>query len=249
MNANHPINKIFKKLPKEYKGLKTLLPLEKVRYLTPPLTLHYMMKLGKVKIDKKLKIVFVGASKLDFINNGVWFAMLKIAKLIPQDTNLDLTFVGPELEPDKTVPSELGILSHRGYFNEKLCQFLKHNKDKDFNMIVLFQPGFEMQTSLLDDGSLKRLMKKQKACKTFISSYASDEFDRDKLALNTAGFSVKLLGENPYTFSPQPTYEEWVSRGLALGFPIMMAEMEAENLVNAPSFSWGKIIGQIKLDK
>jgi hypothetical protein len=151
-----------------------------------------------------LRLLVVGAEKNDALNKGRWYGL--VSCLLGIDVT-QVTLVGPEI---KSI-----AVGHEGEIKDRVKYRLFHGTLKEFiasdnntyDLAIQFHPGYEVNKSMLDDGSLRDFLGSRASVMCF-ASYHEDEFNDDKTILSEHGFSVTDIGANPYTFDIDNPFAE-----------------------------------------
>lgn len=142
-----------------------------------------------------LEVWVLGAELIDGRDDGVWYRYLAPLLGIP---DIHYRLIGPGLE----------VTEGSGVFRGSLADFLKR-KEPAPDVAVTYQPGFEENASMLEEG-LDVLLR---SGTTIIgSSYSEEEFERDRLMAQAYGYRLSHSRDNPYALDPADTGLHWADR-------------------------------------
>ncbi len=139
-----------------------------------------------------LDLWVIGAELIDGKDAGGWFACLEALLGIEA---VHYRLIGP----DVNAPDNERIL--KGTLNEVLAQGMAPP-----DLAVIFQPGFEENTSLLE-GGLSELL--SASTHVIASSYSEEEYERDRLMAQAYGFQLAKAENNPFSLDPAETGLKW----------------------------------------
>jgi len=143
---------------------------------------------------KQLDLWVIGAELIDGKDEGAWFRCLE-ALLGIDEVNYRL--IGPALKsPDND-------RIHSGTLDEAISLGLPAP-----DLAVIFQPGFEENTSMLEAGIADLL---RSDTLLIASSYSEEEFERDRLMAQAYGFKVSKPENNPFSFDLAETGLKWAN--------------------------------------
>jgi hypothetical protein len=142
----------------------------------------------------QLDVWIIGAELIDGKDEGAWYGCLKA--LLGIDL-VSYRLIGPAL----TSSTNDRVLS--GTLDEALGQGLAPP-----DLAVIFQPGLEENTSMLEAG-LSDLLRSN--TRVIASSYNEEEFERDRLMTQAYGFQAGEPVDNPFALDPAETGLKWAS--------------------------------------
>ena len=143
----------------------------------------------------RMDLWIIGAELIDGRDEGQWYNCL--ASLLGVG-EIHYQLVSPSL-PEAHNPN---------IFHGTLDAFLEQT-DSVPDLAVIFQPGFEENTSLLEGGLGPVL---RSGTKVIGSSYTEEEFERDRLMAQAFGFEVSESQDNPFSLDPSDTGLHWADR-------------------------------------
>jgi len=141
---------------------------------------------------KQLDLWVIGAELVDGKDEGAWFRCLEPLMGIE---SLNYRLIGPTLKS----PDNDRILS--GTLEEAISLDMSLP-----DLAVIFQPGLEENTSMLEAGMADLL---RSNTLVIASSYSDEEFERDRLMAEAYGFQVSEPENNPFSFDPADTGLKW----------------------------------------
>ena len=143
----------------------------------------------------RMDLWIIGAELIDGRDEGQWYNCL--ASLLGVG-EIHYQLLSPSL-PEAHNPN---------IFHGTLDAFLEQT-DSVPDLAVIFQPGFEENTSLLEGGLGPVL---RSGTKVIGSSYTEEEFERDRLMAQAFGFEVSESQDNPFSLDPSDTGLHWADR-------------------------------------
>ncbi len=148
------------------------------------------------RADKNTTVWIIGAELVDTGNGGRLYRCLE--PLLGLD-EAEVYLIGPELqfEGDQC-------------FKGRLEEYPAFREGRYPDVAVIFQPGFEEHTQLLESGDIRTLLRN--GCRVIGSSYSEEEYLRDRLMARAYGYELSPASDNPYALDPADTGLHWGDR-------------------------------------
>lgn len=159
-----------------------------IRLLTAPATISYWIATNHKELlaKKSLNILIVGASDIEYIDQGVWYNAIPL--FLGRQMTVSVSLVGVQFP--KPVNTNYGGLfskkatKHKMYFSE----FIEQNKEI-FDVAVMFNPGlYEHHDEWFKNHDVEKLASLN--IPVLMSFYDSSESIVDRLMLSAHGFDV-----------------------------------------------------------
>jgi hypothetical protein len=134
----------------------------------------------------RLRLAVLGAEKLDAVDAGRWYQALPT--LLAANQVLEVTLVGRELDAVFASPLAFAAppVAARTYTGA-LRDFVASHAP-DFDLAVLFHPGFPKHREWLGDASIATLI--GSGVTVVAASYEEDEYEMDRWVAESHGFAV-----------------------------------------------------------
>lgn len=144
----------------------------------------------------RLKLLVLGAESTDAVDKGRWYQA--IPRLLGNDATVEVHLLGAELAADFS--SSLAahappVAAHTQ--RALLADFLAACGGERFDLVVLFQPGFQKHRGWLQEGGIGGLL--EAGTLVMGASYASDEYEMERFVLACHGFTASTSSmPNPF---------------------------------------------------
>jgi len=153
-------------------------------------------------------VAVVGAEWLDALDSGRWYSLL--GPLLGRDLSVEGILIGPRLE-DGSAGTVKSLVADATAF-ERATDTLQHFLQGDgeaVDVAVLFQPGLDDDTSLLEPPGLAPLL--EAGIPVLGSSYSGDEFRMEREILRAFGYASRPPVDNPLALDPGREEARWGS--------------------------------------
>lgn len=166
------------------------------KVLTPVLALaRGIEQFAPTLPDKgRIRVAVVGAEWLDGLDGGRWYSLL--GPLLERPLAVEGVLIGPQLESGSE-GSVNALVSDAPAFT-RVRDTLQHfiEKDgRDIDLAVIFQPGLDSETALLDPPGPAPLL--SAGVPVLGSSYSRDEFLMEREILQAFGYGCRGPADNP----------------------------------------------------
>jgi hypothetical protein len=142
-----------------------------------------------------LSLLVVGAETIDAADEGRWYQWL--AMLLDAKQRVAVTLVGPELD----IAFVSAARAHAPAVVARSCRmtlddFLARENAGEFDLAVIFHPGFQKHRSWLGSSGLASLVRA--GVEVIASSFEADEYEMDRWVLEAYGYGVDEPLINPF---------------------------------------------------
>lgn len=164
--------------------------------LAAPAAVAYWIANSERPTPDALRLLIVGAEKLDAVDEGRWYQL--IPTLLGRPMEITVTLIGDRLNRRFDSPlhhsaPQIAAAMHVG----RLADFFEEHGEPDVDVAFLFHPGFQKHRGWLEDGSLKRLH--ARGIPVVVLSYGADESEIERWVVGCHGFdSVAAPLLNPF---------------------------------------------------
>ncbi len=145
---------------------------------------------------EKLSILVIGAESTDAVDQGRWYQT--IGAMLGSKMRPVVTLVGSEL--DTLFQSSLTDVAPAVAANcvrTHLAEFLAARPSVNFDIAVMFQPGFQKYRGWLEDSGLARLL--TGGMLLMGASYSTDEYEMERWVLECHGYGAsQTCAHNPF---------------------------------------------------
>lgn len=182
--------------------------------LTAPIAIsQYLLHLapGLCSLDT-LHILVVGCEWFDAVDDGRWYQV--IPDLCEKSFRVEATLIGPDILQESQLVTRLNKAAslryapatiHRGRLEELNLDL------SSFDLIVLFQPGFDFHHQEWMNGAFKTLVAAGKPI--MATSWHKDEFAVDKKFLTAYGYKIGESIDNPLFHQDDDNTEKFMQWG------------------------------------
>jgi hypothetical protein len=146
--------------------------------------------------DAALRLLVVGAEKLDAVDEGRWYQLVPV--LLDRPGSVEVVLVGDRLHrrfdsPLRERAPGQPARMHVG----RLSSYLEVEREPKADLALLFHPGFQKHRGWLEDGSLRRLH--ELGIPVVVLSYEADESEIERWVVGCYGFdAVDMPLLNPF---------------------------------------------------